>query len=338
MNILITTPAPPRSRYGNRVTALRWARILKEIGHHVTVSQVYEDGDYDLLVALHARRSYPSINRFHHLHPDKPLIVALSGTDLYRDINQSKVARESLELSTRIIALQPKAFDDLSPRLHAKTRIIYQSAHSVRTGRPLSPNSNRHSDDMTGSRNFTVCVIGHLRPVKDPFRTALAARLLPPSSRIRVLHVGGAMSDGMAARARAEMEKNPRYLWLGEQPRWRTRRILARSHLCVLSSRMEGGANALSESIVASVPVIASRIPGTVGILGEDYPGYFNVGDTRELRRLLIRAEADPDFLSLLRSKCDELAGLFEPEREQKAWKDLLGELRRPGLVRTASK
>ena len=127
------------------------------------------------------------------------------------------------------------------------------------------------------------------------------------------------------------MEKNPRYLWLGEQPRWRTRRILARSHLCVLSSRMEGGANALSESIVASVPVVASRIPGTVGILGEDYPGYFNVGDTRELRRLLIRAEADPDFLSLLRSKCDELAGLFEPEREQKAWKDLLGELRRPG-------
>jgi putative glycosyltransferase (TIGR04348 family) len=338
MKILITTPAPPRSRYGNRVTALRWARILKEIGHHVTVSQVYEDGDYDMLVALHARRSYPSINRWRHLHPDKPLIVALSGTDLYRDLKQSKVARESLELATRIIALQPKAFDDLSPRLHAKTRIIYQSVHSVRTGRPLSPNSNRHSDDMAGSRNFTVCVIGHLRPVKDPFRTALAARLLPPSSRIRVLHVGGAMSDGMAARARAEMEKNPRYLWLGEQPRWRTRRILARSHLCVLSSRMEGGANALSESIVASVPVVASRIPGTVGILGEDYPGYFNVGDTRELRRLLVRAEADPDFLSLLRSKCDELAGLFEPEREQKAWKDLLGELRRPGLARTASK
>jgi putative glycosyltransferase (TIGR04348 family) len=327
MNILITTPAPPRSRYGNRITALRWAGILKQLGHRVTVSQIYEDGDYDLLVAVHARRSYPSINRFHRLHPDKPLIVALSGTDLYRDLKQSKVARESLELATRIIALQPKAFDDLSPHLHTKTRIIYQSA-----------TSNPHSDDLAGARNFTVSVIGHLRPVKDPFRTALAARLLPASSRIRVLHVGGAMSDGMAARAIAEMEKNPRYLWLGEQPRWRTRRILARSHLCVLSSRMEGGANALSESIVASVPAVASRISGTVGILGEDYPGYFNIGDTRELRRLLIRAEADPDFLSHLRSKCQELAGLFEPEREQKAWKYLLGELRKPGLVRTASK
>ena len=108
MKILITTPAPPRSRYGNRVTALRWARILKEIGHHVTVSQVYEDGDYDLLVALHARRSYPSINRWRHLHPDKPLIVALSGTDLYRDLKQSKVARESLDWPLALLRFNRK--------------------------------------------------------------------------------------------------------------------------------------------------------------------------------------------------------------------------------------
>jgi putative glycosyltransferase (TIGR04348 family) len=337
MKILITTPAPPRSRYGNRVTALRWARILKEIGHHVTVSQVYEDGDYDLLVALHARRSHASVARWRRLHPDKPLVVALSGTDLYRDLKRSKNARESLEMATHIVVLQPKAFDDLPPRLHAKTRVIYQSVQPVRADRPLNPTHNRGQGDVAGARNFTVCVIGHLRPVKDPFRAALAARQLPPSSRIRVLHVGGAMSDVMAARARAEVKVNPRYRWLGEQPRWRARLILTQSHLCVLSSRLEGGANVLSEAIVASAPVIASRIPGTVGILGEDYPGYFTVGDTRELRRLLIRAETDPDFLSLLRSKCGDLAEFFEPEREQKAWKDLLGELRKPRLASTAA-
>jgi putative glycosyltransferase (TIGR04348 family) len=325
MKVLITTPAPPRSRYGNRVTALRWARILKDLGHQVTVSQAYEDGDYDLLVALHARRSHPSVDRWRRLQPNKPLIVALSGTDLYHDLKQSKQAHKSLELATRIIVLQPKAFDDLSPHLHARTRVIYQSVRAVQ---PPIPVNNRRPGNVAGARNFTVCVIGHLRPVKDPFRAAMAARLLPPSSRIRVLHVGGAMSDEMAARARAEMKVNPRYLWLGEQPRWRTRRILTRSHLCVLSSRMEGGANVLSESIVASVPVVASHIPGTVGILGEDYLGYFTVGDTRGLRWLLIRAETDPDFLSLLRSKCGELAELFEPERERRAWKDLLRELR----------
>ena len=83
----------------------------------------------------------------------------------------------------------------------------------------------------------------------------------------------------------------------------------------------------MSEAIVASVPVIASRIPGTVGILGTNYPGYFDVGDTRELTRLLIRAESEPDFLALLKSRVDRLVKLFEPAREQKAWKALLREI-----------
>ena len=322
MKIGIITPAPPRSKYGNRVTALRWARILKNLGHRVTVSQVYKGGEYDLLIALHARRSYPSISRFHRLHPDKPLVVALTGTDLYRDLKQSNRARESLEIATRIVVLQPKAFDDLPPHLYDKTQVIYQS---------VQPFSSIYKPQTTG-RDFTVCVIGHLRLVKDPFRTALAVRRLPPSSKIRVLHVGGAMNDEMAARARAEMNVNLRYRWLDEQSRGRTRRILMQSDLCVLSSRLEGGANVLSEAVVASVPVIASRIPGTVGILGADYPGYFTVGTTCELRRLLIRAESEPDFLELLRSQIAGLAKLFEPAREHSAWKDLLGELMRLGL------
>ena len=95
----------------------------------------------------------------------------------------------------------------------------------------------------------------------------------------------------------------------------------------MLSSRLEGGANVLSEAIVTSVPVIASRIPGTVGILGASYPGYFTVGDTRELTRLLIRAETEPDFLALLRSQGDSLVKLFDPAREQKAWAELMREI-----------
>jgi len=317
MRIGIITPAPPRSRYGNRVTALRWARILKALGHRVTVSQVYEGADYDLLIALHACRSYPSISLFHRLHPNRTLIVALTGTDLYRDLKRSKQARAGLELATRIVVLQPKALDELPPRLHDKTRVIYQSVQ------PFPPSRK----PQAASRNFTVCVIGHLRPVKDPFRTALAVRLLPSSSRIRVLHLGGALNDKMAARARTEMKINPRYRWLSEQSRGRTRHILRQSNLCVLSSRLEGGANVLSEAIVASVPVLASHISGTVGILGADYAGYFSVGDTHELKRLLLRAETEPEFLSLLRLQCERLAKLFKPAREQKAWADLLDEI-----------
>lgn len=219
MKIGIVTPAPPRTRHGNRVTALRWAKILRHLGHRVTITQSYEGEAFDLLVALHARRSHDAIKRFHREHPDKPLIVALTGTDLYCDLPKSKRAQRSIELATRLIVLQPKAFDELPKRLHSKTRVIYQSVE------PYPETSHRKPD------TFQVCVIGHLREVKDPFRAAMAARLLPQSSRIQIIHVGGAMNEKMAERARREMRINPRYKWLGEQSPSRVRRILTRSQL-----------------------------------------------------------------------------------------------------------
>jgi glycosyltransferase involved in cell wall biosynthesis len=166
-----------------------------------------------------------------------------------------------------------------------------------------------------------------MRAVKDPFRTAMAARSLPHSSKIRVLQVGGAMTAAMADRASKEICINKRYQWLGEQPRSRVRRILDQSRLCVLSSRLEGGANVLSEAIAASVPIIASRIDGNVGILGTDYPGYFDVGDTGQLARLLIRAETSPAFLAELRWWINRRALLVDPAGEEQAWSDLIDEL-----------
>ena len=86
MRIQLITPAPLRLNNGNKITALRWARILRLLGHKVKVQQFYDGARCDLLIALHARRSYPSIEEFHRLHPGLPLIVVLTGTDLYRDI------------------------------------------------------------------------------------------------------------------------------------------------------------------------------------------------------------------------------------------------------------
>jgi glycosyltransferase involved in cell wall biosynthesis len=135
------------------------------------------------------------------------------------------------------------------------------------------------------------------------------------------------MTAAMAARARQEMRANQRYEWLGELPRSHVRRILAKSRLSVVPSRIEGGANVVSEAITASVPVLASRIDGNVGILGTDYPGLFNVGDTQQLARLLARAETDRKYLAELRDSCNKLAPLFDPRREEKAWANLISEL-----------
>jgi putative glycosyltransferase (TIGR04348 family) len=315
MRIFMACPAPPRSRKGNRVTAVRWARFLKELGHRLTIGQEYEGGPYDLLVALHARRSFPAVRAFRRLHPDRPLVVALTGTDLYRDLRTSRRARRSLELADRLVVLQPRALDELPRELRPKARVILQSAEPVAAPPPR------------GKTTFEVCVLGHLRHEKDPFRAALALRLLPEWLPVRVTHAGQALSPSMEARARRAMARDGRYRWVGELPRGQARRLLARSHLLVLSSRMEGGANVVSEALVDHVPVLASRIPGSVGMLGARYPGFFPTGDTEALARLLRRSATDRGFYGRLETWCSGLAPQFEPGREREAWRGLLAEL-----------
>ncbi len=319
MKIHLVTPAPPGSHHGNRTTALRWARLAGELGHTVEVVQEWAGEKCDLLVALHARRSFPSIERFRRAHPEAPLIVALTGTDLYADLTTSAEAQSSLALATRLIVLQPLAIDVLPASARQKARVIYQSSESV---------AGIHPHPSV----FQVCVLAHLRPVKDTLRAAYAVRSLPDSSCIRVVHAGAAIEPGMAEEARAEEETNSRYRWLGDRPREEALRLLASSRLLVVTSRLEGGANVVSEALVASVPLISSRIPGSMGLLGADYPGYFPVGDTLALRELLLRAESDHEFYRQLQSCCVRLKRLADPARERESWRDLLaeiGELRR---------
>jgi len=337
VNISLVTPAPPGSRKGNRVTALRWAGLLRQLGHRVVVRQEYRGEHSDLLIALHARRSFASVDAFHRQRPGHPIVLALTGTDLYEAIKTDPVARQALALASRLVVLQPLGVEELPAHLRDRTRVIYQSCdvppssdrrakmkHRVGVAAPRGPRSS----NLHARSSFDVCVLGHLRPVKDPFRTALAARRLPASSRVRVLHAGAALTRTMDVQARAEQALNPRYHWLGDLPRWKALRLLSRSRLLVLTSILEGGANTISEAIALGVPVLASRIPGSVGLLGVDYPGYFPVGDTAALMVLLTRAETDARFYQQLRAWCRRLRPQIRPARERESWRRLLAELR----------
>jgi putative glycosyltransferase (TIGR04348 family) len=323
VKICLVTPAPPRSLTGNRVTALRWARLLGQLGHRVTVVEEYGGQACDALVALHARKSAPSVERAARERPGLPIIVALTGTDLYRDSRSCAITRGSLDRATALVVLQAQAVRELPEAVRSRTRVIVQSAERVRAQKPRRD-------------AFEVALLAHLRPVKDPFRAAMAARLLPAASRVRIVHAGAALEPDFEQRARSEAASNPRYRWLGEMPHWRARRVLARSRLAVITSRSEGGANVLSEAIAAGIPVVSSRIPGSTGVLGSDYPGLFSMGDTQGLAALLHRAETDGEFYGALGAWCRRLAPLVEPARERRAWRDLLREYAR-GPHRSAS-
>ena len=268
------------------------------------------------MIALHAWRSADSVRRFRELYPDRPLIVALSGTDIYDYIDRDPAPTlHSLACADRLVALQDLARDRVPARFRRKVRVIHQSAPPLRQAAAVS------------KRGFDVAVIGHLREVKDPFRAAEAARRLPPESRIRIVHLGAAETPQWAAAAKTEMKANARYLWRGDRPRAEVRRLLGRARAMVLSSRNEGGANVISEAVAARLPVLASRIDGSVGLLGRDYPGYFPVGDTDALARLLRRIETSAEFLARLHRALARRAHLFRPAREKTAWKKLIGEI-----------
>lgn len=319
-DVLLVTPAPPGSLTGNRVTALRWAGLLRELGHRVTVAEALEEPAPGVLVALHAGRSAASVARYRALRPEGFVVVALTGTDLYRDLPAGDAgARRSLELADRIVALHPLALEAVPAALRSRVRVIVQSARA-----PSSLGSRRVRPESGRAAVLRVGVAAHLREVKDPLRAGLALSLLPPETPIEVIHLGRSLEPDLAVEARRLERSEPRYRWLGERPHAETLEVLSGCRLLVVSSRMEGAPNALSEALALGLPVVATRIPGCVGLLGPDHPGLYPVGDTVALAGLLGRAAAEPGFLAELARRSDALAELVLPERERAAWERLL--------------
>ena len=315
MNIRLVTPAPPGSLAGNRTSANRWATLFRRLGHRVTVSSDYRGEAADLMVALHAWRSADAISRFAEEHPNRPLVVVVTGTDAYRFMHtHRKTTLASLDAADHIVGLHDLLGNALPEKYRDRLRIIVQSARPRAHRQPVK-------------RSFRVCFAGHLREEKDPLRPALAVRELPSESRLRVDAYGRAHDDEWASAAREEMRRNPRYRWHGEIPHAELRRVYSRSHLLVLPSVMEGGANVISEAVMAGLPVIASDIEGSRGLLGADYPGYYPVRDTGALRDRLLRAESDSGYYATLQEACDSLRERFMPQKEESAWNALLQEI-----------
>ncbi len=307
------TPASAVLRTGNRRTACQWAEVLGELGHEVRVCEKICSGAPETLVALHGERSHDSIVRLRRALPAVKLILVLTGTDIYPE--PSAKTLDSLEKVDRAVILQRKAIDRIPRRLREKVRLIVQSA-------------KRRAEGARDANHLDVCVVGHLRRVKDPLRTAAASRLLPPESKIRIRHAGGILEPAAFCDAVArEQRENPRYTYVGELDAQAVAELIASSHLLAVTSRSEGGARVVGEAIVHGTPVISSRIDGVTGLLGDDYPGYFPPGDTEALADMLSRAEADSTFVADLRAKTSEMAPQFHPQREKETWQSLIAEL-----------
>lgn len=311
--VCIVSPALADANNGNWHTASRWQKFLAPVAE-VQIVLAWNGTPADALIALHARRSAASIERFHEAHPRAPLALVMTGTDLYRDIRTDARAQHALQCASHVIVLQDEGLAALPAAVRAKARVIVQSATTLARRDP-KPDA------------FEFVAVGHLREEKDPVTLMAAAQRLPADSPIQITHIGGALDPALGTLARQTMQDCPRYRWLGALPRAAARRRIAQAQALVHMSRMEGGAHVVIEAVRSGVPVLASRIDGNVGLLGADYDGYFPVGDAVALARLMQRASTDAAFLAHLRAQCALREPLFRPAAERAAVRRLLADM-----------
>ena len=219
MKISLVTPAGKRSKAGNRQTAIRWARILRELGHKVKVSEKDNGRNADMMIAVHAWRSRHSIQEFNAAYPERPLIVLLAGTDIYKfQYSHPKETYDSMNRATALVCLHNLVSNAIPKHFKKKLNLIYQSALPLRRPR------------IASKTRFEICVVGHLREEKDSLRAALATHLIQKNSNLYVVHLGKAHNIEWEQAARNENANNHRYEWRGEVSHSEVRRQFNRSH------------------------------------------------------------------------------------------------------------
>lgn len=319
--VLIVSPATAAANNGNWHTAARWAQMLQP-DCAVTIAQDWDGTPFEFMLALHARRSASAIARWAQAwgvdHDAPGLAVVLTGTDLYRDIQTDTQAQASLQLARVLVVLQECGPEALPPSLRSKARVIFQSS-AAQFPLPRPPHPLR------------AVMVGHLRDEKVPQTLWQAAQLLRAQEGIHIEHIGDALDPALAEQAQACMAQCPNYHWRGGLAHAPTLQAIAQAHVLVHTSRMEGGAHVVLEAVCSGTPVLASRIPGNVGMLGARYGGYFALNDAAALAQLLVRCrnelQTPGGFYSQLRHQCAQRAPLFAPEAEAAAVRALADDL-----------
>ncbi len=302
-SVVIVSPALQDANNGNWQTAKRWAHMLSKHYRIRILKQWDGDASDDCMLALHARRSADSISAWHAQRGSKGLIVALTGTDLYRDIHTDTSAQASLDAAGHLIVLQELGAQQLPAQHRAKTVTVFQSTGTRKTLHKTS-------------KHLNAVMVGHLREEKMPQTLFEAARLLKDESRIRITHIGAGLDEKLAQSAIETEAICAGYTWAKGLKHAQTLAKIQRSHILVHTSKLEGGAHVLMEAVCSGTPVLASRMDGNVGMLGGDYLGYFPVGDAQALAHLLCRCKNEPAFLDQLKAQCALRAPLFSPASE----------------------
>lgn len=313
MKICVASPYPLTSLKGNTVTANRIVEVLRGQGLEARASNGFDGEEADVLIALHAHKGAGAVREYLEKFPEGKVVVFIAGTDLYHDLpNGSEEALESLRRADGVALMHDGAMGSLPEEFREKAQVVWKTIPEV----DLKARPQREP--------FAISVIGHLRPVKRPF-AAMRAVAERPEWAVEVWQVGEALDEESEAEALRWGVADSRYRWFGGVPREEALERLSRSALTINSSVSEGGASAVLEAMQMGVPVLASRIEGNVGLLGADYPGYYDEGELGEKLGEILDGEVElGGWVLAAKSRLP----LFTEEKEAACWLELLEKLR----------
>jgi glycosyltransferase involved in cell wall biosynthesis len=339
--VLIASPFGQTTQTGNWQTARRYADHLEDAGHAVNVLAEYDGRQplpsCDVAIVLHARRSREVAAAL--TQAAIPFAVVLTGTDLYADLQQPdtpafEACRQTIDEALLVVTLQSRAAEELVrilPQTADKRRVIAQAV-------PLEDPSDWAKRYNAGSgATLTWLISGHVRSEKDPltglngFLQAFPNARLEDGRETHLTHVGGARDPSAVEALVATTNQMPpgSVTLLGARPHDEAVALMAQHHCLIQPSRMEGGALVISEAAAHRLPVLASRIDGHLGLLGEDYPGYFEVGNPADLAVLMRQFAQSADYREELRQALiQNTPALTSPLLEKTQLKSLIERLR----------
>lgn len=314
MEIAVFSPYSLTSPKGNTITTQRLVSLLGNLGcSAVAVDDSASVGTPDVLIALHATRSLSVSREYKSQRLDGQLWVYLTGTDVYAADQSSADLAEALGMADVIMVSQSAIVQSLAEEFRDKCAVIPASVFLPELPQVI---------DSSSSDSTKFGFVGHLREVKNPFLMNRAMQLC--DGDLTAVTMGAELEPGFQEQVEEWQQRDPRFRYLGNVPHAEALARLSQLDYSINSSFSEGGANAVAESIVLGIPVLASRIEGNLGLLGEEYVGYYEGDNARSLADLMARVMQDQSFARELRQQTEGLAEYFAPRREQEALAQLL--------------
>lgn len=317
MKIRIFKPETETLECGVNSQTDRLRRVSEKLGFEASVvPENYQHEANTAAIFLQAVDSQPGLRRAKAAGAKTVLILTGSDINVHLKGDEARKA-EIFSTCDVIVCMHPLIKRKVPKQFQDQLHFIRQSFDDS-------------AQPATARLTKAFSYVANIRRIKRPETVLRAADFLRDTD-LEIVHAGGVWGEEYSCWPNYNgLPHAQNYRWLGGQTHAESLALIGSSRATIVASEAEGGSNVLSEAIVLGTPVITSNNECCVGLLGSNYPGIFDIGDSRGLSELIRRAAFDEDFYSDLVARTSELRSGFTFDTEVAAWREVFANMSIP--------